>query len=171
MKDLMEMVNTQWEDVNEGLKYANVYERGFYTVKLTPSTAKVEYYHISPDDLISTYEIGRKKNSNGITAAFFCGVQLISISGKPGSLEEGQECNATSFLTTRPPFWGLNLSPQMKMNTSDDEVEVKSSCSNSYLSSFCLHFLLTFMVGLYLIDWYIIWKVPYELSNQVLSSW
>lgn len=99
--------------VNEGaintvpsLKFANLFNKGFYAVSVTPTTHTAEYFLIDGETLGSTYEQARAQ-SGKITANFFCPSSLESRANEKGSLDRSLTCGAITFDDARPVYYDV----------------------------------------------------------------
>lgn len=92
-------------DINPGLQYAEISNKGFFAAKITKSSHTTEYFHVTPENILSDYDTARAA-SGGITSDFFCGTSLVTMEGAPGSLEP-EACGAISFADERPAVWSL----------------------------------------------------------------
>ena len=106
---VLKMVEAADEAWNPGLKYNNVEYNGFVAVKVTKTTHIAEYFGIAPETLVSPYNVALSNNPGGLTAKFFCDVQLTTTAGSPGSLVRSGNCSAIQFDTIRPAVWNTSF--------------------------------------------------------------
>ena len=121
MQDLQDIFSTQFEATNDNLVFANVYNKGFFSVTLTTDDAVVEFFGLEKATLALDFESARAANSNGITANYFCMTNLLSTAGQPGSLVEQAGCGTTAFMNKRPGYWNATFNPKFKSKGSKKE--------------------------------------------------
>lgn len=121
MQDLQDIFSTQFEATNDNLVFANVYNKGFFSVTLTTDDAVVEFFGLEKATLALDFESARAANSNGITANYFCMTNLLSTAGQPGSLVEQADCGTTAFMNKRPGYWNATFNPKFKSKGSKKE--------------------------------------------------
>ena len=102
------IIHDTWKAINPGLKYADIAEKGFFAVKMTPEKTCTEHFTISPTDNLSDYETARSMNEGGITAAFTCGGSLVTDADTPGSLHLS-ECGEITFDASRLEVFDINV--------------------------------------------------------------
>ncbi|KAG7365757.1 alkaline phosphatase [Nitzschia inconspicua] len=119
-----EMVNAAFEDANPGLVYGDVGKKGFFVVTLQKEEANIEYFGMSPTEILVDCETARAANGDSITAAYTCGARLISTAGEPGSLVENNDGCITMFESERPALWDVPV----PLSTSIDGVSTIEGC-------------------------------------------
>lgn len=94
------------------LVYGNIAHRGFYAVKATDEVHITEYLLFDPETILKDFETARVDNGDALTAEFICDASLATYASAPGSLSPLPECNAITFLSSRPAVFGLPVPPE-----------------------------------------------------------
>lgn len=89
-----------------GMRYSNIFKKGFFAVKVTPEKHVAEYFLFTEETMQTDYESAREE-SGGITASVDCVASLETRAGEKGSLDRSDECSAIEFDSARPSFWNL----------------------------------------------------------------
>ena len=103
------MIEAADEAWNPGLKYNDIEYNGFVAVKVTKTTHVAEYFGFTPETILSSYDVALLNNPGGLTAKFFCDVQLTTTAGSPGSLVRSNTCSTIQFDATRPALWNTSF--------------------------------------------------------------
>ncbi len=69
-------------------------------------THTAEYILFEPEVTLTDYDEAREANGGGITAAYTCGVSLVTTAGNAGSLDAQEGCVIT-FDSARPLEWDI----------------------------------------------------------------
>ena len=106
-KGVQQMIQKGFYASNAGLKYGEMFHKGFFAVKATKTTHTTEYFLFEPEVILSDYMAARN-SSSGLTADYYCGASLVTTAGEKGSLEPQEKCGAISFdKTSRPVVWEI----------------------------------------------------------------
>jgi hypothetical protein len=95
------------ESQNPGLKFTNIRHKGFVAVKVTATNHVAEFFGFSPETIVTPYDEAISKNIGGLTAPFFCNVQMTTTAGSRGSLERSDNCTVIQFDASRPSAWSI----------------------------------------------------------------
>ena len=74
---------------------------------MTHQTHTAEYFLIDETIKNTNYTQARLQNEGGITAPFYCPVNLQTIANQKGSLIRRDQCGTIRFDKARPLFWSL----------------------------------------------------------------
>ena len=116
------LIDNMFYRENPGLVYANTRDKGFFAVKATPASHVAEFFLVSAETLLQSYE-DAVSESDKITANFYCGSSLVTTAGEKGSLVRNTECSVIEFAPTRPVEWSIPFPVQ-----STSELDTLTGC-------------------------------------------